>query len=77
MTPITTPNRACFDDSCRCRATCRLWTERDSPGFAIRSMTWRHHWLCFDLPCTYHVPTHSELGSLLATADELAPPSTS
>lgn len=77
MTPITTPNRACFDDRCAPRATCLLWTQRDSPGFAIRSMTWRAHWRCHDSPCDYHIPATSELGALLATADETATPSTS
>ncbi len=48
--------RACFDDRCQCRATCRLWTERDSPGYAIKAMTWRTHWLCFTEPCSYHQP---------------------
>lgn len=48
--------RACWDDKCMVRATCRLWTERDAPGFAIRAMTWRAHWRCFDLPCDNFVP---------------------
>lgn len=48
--------RACHDDQCKVRATCRLWTERDAPGFAIRAMTWRAHWLCFSEPCDYHQP---------------------
>ena len=48
--------RACFDDRCQVRATCRLWTERDAPGYVIRVMTWRTHWLCFSEPCDYHQP---------------------
>ena len=48
--------RACHDDQCKCRSTCRLWVERDAPGYATQVMTWRDHWLCFDLPCRYHQP---------------------
>lgn len=48
--------RACFDGRCAVRETCRLWTERDSPEYATRCMTWRTHWLCFDLPCAYFQP---------------------
>ncbi len=45
--------RACWDDCCQVRATCRLWTDRDEPGFAIRAMTWRRHYECFSLPCDF------------------------
>ena len=48
--------RACFDDRCSVRTTCRLWAERDYSGYATKAMTWRTHWLCFDLPCAYFQP---------------------
>ena len=51
---IDEKKRACWDDKCLCRTTCRLWTERDSPGYAVRVMTWRAHWRSFDAPCDYH-----------------------
>lgn len=51
--------RACFDDRCSVRATCRLWTERDAPGYAVKAMTWREHWRCFDSPCNYHIPAET------------------
>ena len=46
--------RACHDDRCQCRNTCRLWTERNADGYAVHCMTWRKHWLCFSEPCDYH-----------------------
>ena len=49
--------RACYDDSCRVRDTCKLWVERDSPGYATRAMTWKTHYICFTEPCQYHQPT--------------------
>lgn len=45
--------RACYDDACKVRDTCRLWTERDAPEYATRAMTWRTHWRCFSEPCDY------------------------
>lgn len=55
-TEVREKRRACFDGRCAVRETCQLWTRRDDPGYAIRVMTWRDHWLCFDLPCRYHLP---------------------
>lgn len=48
--------RACWDDKCMVRATCRLWTLRNESGYAVRCMTWRRHYLCFTEPCEHHVP---------------------
>ena len=48
--------RACFDGRCAVRETCQLWTLRDEDGYAVKCMTWRTHWLCFDLPCAYFQP---------------------
>ncbi len=49
----SSPNRACHDDRCEVRATCRLWTAREAPGFAVRCLTWRKHYECHSLPCDY------------------------
>ena len=46
--------RACWDDRCSVKDTCQLWQERQATGFAIRAMTWRKHWYCFNLPCDYY-----------------------
>ncbi len=54
--------RACHDDRCLCRDTCRLWTERDSPEYATRAMTWRAHWRCFSEPCDYWQATEEQHG---------------
>lgn len=54
---MTTLNKACWDDKCQVRDTCRLWTERSTPDPARskrHAMTWRAHWLCFDGPCHHH-----------------------
>lgn len=48
--------RAYFDDQCKCRSTCRLWTRRNESGYAVRCMTWRRHYLCFTEPCEHHIP---------------------
>jgi len=48
--------RSCYDWRCTVRETCRLWTERDDPGYSVKALTWRAHWLCFDTPCSYHQP---------------------
>lgn len=49
--------RACFDGRCDVRETCQLWTERDEPGYAVKALTWRAHWLCFTDHCTFFKPT--------------------
>lgn len=54
--------RACFDWRCDVRETCQLWTDRDAPGYAVKALTWRSHWLCFDAPCAYHKPVGANHG---------------
>lgn len=54
---IDAKKRACFDDKCQCRNTCKLWVERDSFGHDVKSMTWKTHYICFSEPCSYHQPT--------------------
>jgi hypothetical protein len=54
--------RACYDSRCAVRETCRLWTARDDPGFAVRCMTWRAHWRCHDSPCDSFVAMAGKMG---------------
>lgn len=51
--------RACYDGRCAVRETCQLWTRRDEDGCAVKCMTWRAHWRCFDSPCDYHLPAET------------------
>ena len=50
--------RACYDDSCKCRQDCQLWTSRADEGLATRAMTWRAHWRSFESPCDYFLPAN-------------------